>query len=383
MEDYDRGADELHGTGGPIHVDTTWEPTELHRAFERAAAEIGIPRTDDCNGERQEGFSYVQSTVVDVRRQSTTAAYLAPVREHPSLTVLLRSHAQRLLFDGERCVGVEYEQDGVRGHAIARREVVVAAGAIESPRLLMLSGIGPAGHLREHGIEVAVDLPGVGENLHDHVLSPVIFAAEREIELPPPERWAAESHLFWHSRPGLPVPDLQPIHFSVPAYEPWMEGPPNGFTLLGGLVRPASRGRIRLRSADPAGELEIDPRVLSVDADVAALAAAVELCRRMGATRTLAEWGARELYPGPEVTTDDALRDYLRRTVISYHHQVGTCRMGIDAGAVVDPRLRVHGTDGLRVADASVMPSVTTGNTNAATTMIGERAAAFIAADAS
>jgi choline dehydrogenase len=382
MEDYDRGASERHGSGGPIHIDTSWEPSALHRAFERAAAEIGIQRNDDCNGERQEGFSYMQSTVVDGRRRSTTAAYLGPVREHPALTVLLRAHAHRLLFEGARCVGVEFEQDGTLRRARAAHEVVVAAGTIESPRLLMLSGIGPADHLRGLGITVAVDLPGVGENLHDHVLSPVIFSAERAIELPPPSRWAAESQLFWHSRPGLPVPDIQPIHFSVPAYEPWMEGPPNGFTLLGGLVRPASRGRIRLRSADPGDELEIDPRVLSVEADVAALQAAVELCRRMGATEALAEWGACELYPGAEVTTDTDLRDYMRRTVISYHHQVGTCRMGIDAGAVVDPRLRVYGVDGLRVADASVMPAVTTGNTNAATTMIGERAAAFITAAA-
>ena len=300
---------------------------------------------------------------------------------NPNLTVELNAHAVRLILEGERCVGVEFDAAGERRSARAELEVIVAAGAIESPRLLMLSGIGPAEHLRSHGIDVALDLPGVGENLHDHFLAPIIFSAEREIGPPPPDCWAAESHLFWRSRPGLVAPDIQPIHFSVPAYEPWMSGPANGFTLLGGIIRPASRGSIRLTSADPRAELAIDPRALSCEADMEALVASATLCREMGATAALAEWGARELYPGPEVTTDAALRDYLRRTVITYHHQVGTCRMGIDEGAVVDPQLRVRGIAGLRVADASVMPAVTSGNTNAATLLIGERVAGFIAAD--
>jgi choline dehydrogenase len=167
----------------------------------------------------------------------------------------------------------------------------------------------------------------------------------------------------------------------VPLYEPWMSGPANGFTLLGGMIRPASRGRLRLTSSDPLAELDIDPRILSCEADREALEAAVALCREMGAAPALTEWGARELYPGPSVTTAAELRDYIRRTAITYHHQVGTCRMGVDGRAVVDPQLRVHGIAALRVADASVMPAVTTGNTNAASIMIGERAAAFIAAE--
>jgi choline dehydrogenase len=301
------------------------------------------------------------------------------VLARPGITLLLRAHALRLLLDGTRCVGVEFEHEGAVRRARAEHEVVVAAGTLESPRLLMLSGIGPADELRALGIDVVADLPGVGQNLHDHVLSPVICSAERSIDPPAPGLWAAESHLFWRSRPGLLVPDIQPIFFGAPFYEPWMSGPPNGFSMLGGVIRPASRGRLRLRSADPRAELDIDPRILSCEADVTALAAAVELCRAMGASPALAEWGASELYPGPAVTSGPDLRDYLRRTAISYHHQVGTCRMGIDAGAVVDPRLRVRGFDGLRVADASIMPAVTTGNTNAAAIMIGERVAAFIA----
>ncbi len=378
MEDFDRGPSELHGVGGPLHIHTRWEPSPIHRAFEQAAAQNGIPRNDDYNGERQDGFSYVQLAVAGNRRQSTAVAYLRPVRAEPNLTVLVRAHARRLLLDGTRCVGVEFEHEGAARIAHAEHEVVVAAGTIESPRLLMLSGIGPADELRALDIDVAANLPGVGENLHDHVLSPVIFSAEPTIDPPAPGLWAAESHLFARSRPALVVPDIQPIFFGVPLYEPWMSGPPNGFSMLGGVIRPASRGRLRLRSADPHAELEIDPRVLSCEADITALTTAVELCRAMGVSPALTEWRPRELYPGPSVSGGDELRDYLRRTAISYHHQVGTCRMGIDDGAVVDPRLRVHGFSGLRVADASIMPAVTTGNTNAASIMIGERVAAFI-----
>jgi choline dehydrogenase len=381
IEDFDRGASELHGVGGPLHIRTRWDPSPLAQAFEAAAAHCGIPRNDDCNGERLDGFSYVQLTVAGGRRQSTAVAYLGSVRKDPNLTLVLRARADRLTLEGTRCVGVEFVADGVRGSARADVEVIVAAGTIESPRLLMLSGIGPAEQLRALGIDVRLDLPGVGENLHDHLVSPVIFAAERAIDPPAPGVPTSESHLFWRSREGLVVPDIQPINFSVPLYEPWMSGPQNGFTLYGGMIRPASRGRLRLTSADPSAELDIDPRILSCEVDLEALAAAVRLCREMGGAPALAPWDARELYPGPSVTTPAELREYVRRTAITYHHQVGTCRMGVDEGAVVDPRLRVHGIAGLRVADASVMPAVTTGNTNAASIMIGERVAAFVAAE--
>jgi choline dehydrogenase-like flavoprotein len=382
MEDYDMGPSEVHGTGGPMAISTTWEPSEIAQAFRAAAAECGIPFNEDCNDGVLDGFSYAQLTVRDGRRHSSAAAYLGPVRDEARLTLMLRAHAQRLLLEGNRCVGVEFVCDGELHTARAAVEVVLAAGTIESPRLLMLSGIGPQEHLRALGIEVALDLPGVGENLHDHILSPVICSAEREIGAPPRGCWSAESHLFWHSRAGLPAPDIQPIHFSLPAYsEPHMSGPANGFSMLGGLIRPASRGRVRLRSADSRAELAIDPRILTCDADLQALEAAVELCREMAHAPALARWGPAELYPGPAVRTGAELRDYIRASAISYHHQVGTCRMGIDEGAVVDPTLRVHGLERLRVADASVMPAVTSGNTNAATLLIGERAAAFIASD--
>jgi len=226
------------------------------------------------------------------------------------------------------------------------------------------------------------DVPGVGANLHDHLLSPVIFAAEREVGPPSPGLPACQTHLFARSRPGLTAPDLQPIHFMVPMYEPWMEGPENGFTMLGGMIRPVSRGSIRLSGPSPEDPLLIDPNVLACEADLDGLVAAIDLVRRIGASDALAAWGARELYPGPAAATDDDVRQYARDTAITYHHQVGTCKMGTDEAAVVDPLLRVRGVEGLRVADASVMPTVTTGNTNAPSIMIGERVAEFEAGQA-
>jgi choline dehydrogenase len=256
--------------------------------------------------------------------------------------------------------------------------VILSCGTIESPPLLLRSGIGPADHLREIGIDVAVDLPGVGRNLHDHLLSPVIFSAEREIGPPTPGLFAAQSHLWARSRPDLPGPDIQPIHFMVPLYEEWMEGPENAFSLMAGMIRPESRGSIRLTGPELDDEIVIDPQILSVPADLESLAASVVLCRRMGAAPALEEWGANELYPGPDVSSEEGIRDWIRRTAITYHHQVGTCKMGVDDEAVVDPRLSVHGVEGLRVADASIMPVVTSRNTNAPSVLIGERAAEFV-----
>jgi choline dehydrogenase len=242
----------------------------------------------------------------------------------------------------------------------------------------MLSGIGPAEHLREIGIDVLVDLRGVGGNLHDHLLSPLIFTTERPIEPPAPGLPFGQSHLFWRSRPGLVAPDVQPIHFSVPLYEDWMEGPDEAFSLMAGMIRPASRGTIRLSGASLDDELLIDPQTLACESDLRTLEEAVLLCREIGAAPALRAWGAKELYPGLGVASRTELRDWVRSTAITYHHQVGTCKMGVDADAVVDPELRVYGIDGLRVADASIMPAVPSGNTNAPSIMIGERASDFV-----
>jgi choline dehydrogenase len=323
----------------------------------------------------------MQYSIEDGVRHSTAAAYLRPVEHHASLELITGAVARRLLLDGTRCVGVEWSERNRIERARAEL-VVVCGGTIGSAQLLLLSGIGPADHLRSLGIEVAADLPGVGENLHDHLLSPVIFSAEREVGPPSPGLPACQTHLFWRSRSGLPVPDIQPIHFMVPMYEPWMEGPENGFTLLGGMVRPLSRGSLRLTGPAPEDPVALDPGTLACEADLESLVAAVELCRRIGAADALREWGATERYPGPSVENPEDVRAYVRETAITYHHQVGTCKMGNDTAAVVDPRLRVHGIEGLRVADASIMPMVTTGNTNAPSIMIGERAAEFLLADA-
>jgi choline dehydrogenase len=372
IERRDGGAQE-----GIVTLTTEFEPDAIHQAIVAAAQECGVPLNPDYNGERQDGVSYMQYSIKDGLRHSTAVAYLKDVADHPGLRVRLRANARRLLFDGTRCVGVEWASDGQveRRHAA---EVIVAGGTIGSPQLLMLSGVGPAEHLAEHGIPVVADLPGVGANLHDHLLSPVIFSAEREVGPPSPGLPACQSHLFWRSRPGLVVPDIQPIHFMVAMYEPWMEGPENGFTLMGGMVRPASRGTIRLSGPAPEDPLLIDPNILACESDLESLVAAVALVRRMGATDALQAWGATERYPGPKVLDADDVRAYVRDTAITYHHQAGTCKMGVDEAAVVDPLLRVHGVEGLRVADASIMPAVTTGNTNAPSIMIGERVADFV-----
>ena len=351
---------------------TAFEPDPIHVALVEAARECGVPLNGNYNGDAQDGVSFMQFTIRDGVRHSTAAAFIRPAEANPNLEVVTGAHARRLLFDGTRCVGVEWSSGSARAD-----QIVVSGGTIGSAQLLLLSGVGPADQLRSVGVDVVVDLPGVGENLHDHLLSPVVFSAKREIGPPSPGLPACQTHLFWRSRPGLPVPDIQPIHFMVPMYEDWMSGPENGFTLLGGIVRPSSRGTLRLTGPSTDDPVALDPNVLACEGDFDSLVAAVELCRRIGAADALHDWDVTEEYPGSR-----DVRDYIRQTAITYHHQVGTCKLGTDPLAVVDPRLRVHGVEGLRVADASVMPMVTTGNTNAPSIMIGDRAATFILADA-
>jgi choline dehydrogenase len=380
IEDYDGVATELRGTGGPLTVAGDYPRAPIHEAIVAAAQEAGVPLNPDYNGDELDGVSWMQLTIRDRRRLTTAGAYLEPLADDPRLTVRTDAPVERLLLEDGRCVGVRVAgPDGPED--LRADEVVLSAGAIGSPLILLRSGIGPAGHLAEVGVETVVDLPGVGENLHDHFLSPVILGAERTIEPPVVGGTPAQTHLFWRSREGLPAPDVQPIFFAVPMYEEWMEGPANGFSLMAGIVRPESRGRLRLGGPGLDDEPLIDLGTLEAEADVNALVAAVELCRRIAGQDALRAWGTTELYPGPDVADRDALRDYVRRTVITYHHQVGTCRMGTDDGAVVDPRLRVRGVAGLRVADASIMPVVPSGNTNAPAVMIGERGATFLLED--
>ena len=373
-EDFDAGESEFHGSGGPMRVTTLYEPHPLIAGMVAASQEAGIPFNADHNGATLDGVGYTQLITRDGRRETAATSFLAPVMENENLTVYTHANVRRLRFSGRRCSGVDVALDGDAQVIEASVEVVVCAGAIGSPKLLMLSGIGPAGELGRLGIDSVADLPGVGANLHDHLLSPVIFSSPKPIPPALPGLSQLHGHLFWRSRPGLVVPDTQPLCFHMPLYREAGEGPPEAYTILGGLIRPDSRGALRLRSANPDDPLSLDPRCLTCDSDLEALTASVELSRDIGREPGLNEWTREELFPGPGVRTHDELREYVRQTAASYHHQVGTCKMGSDADAVVDPELRVVGVEGLRVADASVMPFISSGNTHAPTTMIGEKA---------
>ncbi|WP_026421953.1 GMC family oxidoreductase [Actinokineospora inagensis] len=355
---------------------TSNEPLHpIQQSMLDAAAQIGIDFNPNYNGDTLDGISIEHITARDGRRVNTWIAYGEPILDNPAFTVHTGALVHRLLFTGTTATGVQVEIDGTRTDLHAD-QVILCAGAIASPLILLRSGIGPADDLRALGIDVVADIPGVGANLHDHLLSPVIYATDkREVEPPRPGRSVTQTHLFWRSRPDLPVPDTQPIHFSIPMYEPWMTGPATGFTLMAGMITPRSRGSIRLTGPNPTDAPLIDLAALEHPDDFASLVASVNQCRRLGAAPALAEeWGAREIYPAP--TTN--IEDYVRRTAITYHHQVGTCRMGTDNDAVVTPDLTVHGLTALRVADASIMPTVPTGNTNAPAVLIGEQAATFL-----
>lgn len=389
----DPAAAALRGIGGPLDVTDDFPLEPIQAAIIDAAVQSGLPLNPDYNGESLDGVSQQQITVRDGQRLHSYKAYVEPVAGSELLTVSTGSHVHRLLLtdavEGEapRVIGVEYERDGEL-HALYADEVVLAAGALDSPRVLLRSGIGPAEELGAHGIPSLVDLPGVGKNLHDHLLAPVIFETERPIDPPHSGASITQSHLFWKSLPELDVPDTQPIHFSVPMYQDGMAGPDSAFSLMAGIVTPKSRGAVTLSGPAPHDPLLIDLAALEDEDDVRSLVASVRQCRQIGREQALAgDWGATELYPaseigGADVDDEEALREYVRARAVTYHHQVGTCAMGVsaEAGAVVTPRLRVHGVDGLRVADASIMPRVTTGNTNAPAVLIGEQAARFILA---
>lgn len=379
-----------HGTGGLLDVTNDYELSPIQQSIIDAAVEEGLPHNTDYNGASIEGISQQQITVRDGVRLNTYMAYLKPVLDR--VRVEVGCHVHELLFaetaagERPRVIGVRYEQGGAL-HEVTADEVILAAGAIDSPRVLLRSGIGPADELGAVGIESVHDLPGVGKNLHDHYLVPVIFDTETPIDPPREGVSVTQTHLFWKSREDLDRPDTQPINFSVPMYGEFLEPKgDNGFSLMAGLVTPQSRGSITLSGPAPSDPLQLDPAALSHEDDVASIVASVRQCRRIGRQPALAAspadggWGATEIYPGPEVGDGEDLVDYVRNTLATYHHQVGTCKMGVDAEAVVSPRLNVHGVDGLRVADASVMPRVTTGNTNAPAVLIGELAARFILA---
>ena len=353
-------------------------PNPTSQAFIDACVELGHPRLESFNDGDMNGTAWHRINVKDGRRFSTKEAYLDPARGRSNLTLEFGAQAGKLLFDGDRCTGVDYLQGSRHHRAHARREVIVCGGALESPHLLLLSGIGPEAQLREHGVDVVADLPGVGENFHNHVLTGVIRECTQEV--PPPNQNLSEAALFLQSRGGSgnDGPDLQIAFVHVPFDIIVGQGHPNSVSILPGLVQPASRGWIRLASPEPGEKPAVNPNYLGDPSDRDRLVEGVELARSIFATDAFSEWVGDELMPGPEVSD---LAGFVKAKADSYHHQAGSCRMGTDDEAVVDPQLRVRGIQGLRVADASVMPAVPSGNCHAGIVMIAERCADMLKAE--
>ena len=362
----------LRGNDGPMVIGSQFEPNPLSRAWFQAALEAGYPSCDDGNGAVSEGVSWTEMNIVDGRRQSAADAYLRPVLDRPNLTVITDAQVNRLLLDGPRCRGAEYTVDDVAHRAEVEREVVLCAGAVGSPQLLMLSGIGPAADLRSLGIEVLLDLPGVGQNLHDHPMCWITYAAADT--LPSPN---GIPHVLLRSTPDA-EPDLQ-IGFAAAVFGPrWTVRPASGYSVTFSLMSPSSRGSVRLSGPELTDPLLIDPAYFVDEHDLDRMVVGLRRAREIGEADALKHWRGTELEPGPHAHDDAACRAYIRRSVGTYFHPVGTCRIGTDECAVVDPLLRVRGIDGLRIADASVMPTIVSANPNSTVLGIAERAASLI-----
>ncbi|MBI0538418.1 GMC family oxidoreductase [Roseomonas sp. KE2513] len=370
---------QYRGTGGPVWVQPAADPSPIAAAMLDAAGEIGIPTFPHPNGRMMEstgGAAISDMLVRDGRRQSLFRAYVRPWLDRPNLTVLTGALVRRVLFDGHRATGVEFLRDGQVTTVEADTEVVLSLGAIQTPKVLMHSGIGDGEELRRVGIPLLQHLPGVGRNFQDHVS----FGCTWEyIEPIAPRNSGSEATLYWKSRPELDAPDLLfcQVEFPVPSDRTAARGvPAHGWTMFAGLAQPASRGRLRLRSADPAAPPLIDANFLSDPADMATARACIELCRALGNAPAFRPFVRGEAMPGE--LRGEALDLYIRDAAVTYWHQSGTAKMGQDAISVVDGTLKVYGVERLRVADGSIMPRVTTGNTQAPCAIIGERAAAMI-----
>lgn len=380
IEDWQGPASPLRGRGGPIYVTPPIDPNPLATAFIEGGRSVGLPVLDDINGPDMLGVGYFNFTVKDGKRFSVVDGYLRPALGRPNLTVVTHAETDRVLLSGSRCTGVQYRHAGQIKTAHATREVILSAGVIGSPRILLLSGIGPENDLKALGIPVVQDLKGVGRNLQDHpLLAGLVY--ECQGSLPPVRNNAAESTLWWKSDSRLIGPDIQPVFIEFPLASPELASRlPHDqcYTISPSVVRPASRGTVKLTSADPTAVPVIDVNFLSRDADIQAMLAAVELCRNIGASDAFAAFRAREIMPGPLSRSE--MIDFIRNSVSTYFHPTSTCKMGTSPMCVVDPQLRVYGIDGLRIADASIMPNVTSGNTNAPSVMIGEKAAELLTA---
>ncbi|MEU3855358.1 GMC family oxidoreductase N-terminal domain-containing protein [Streptomyces sp. NPDC029554] len=378
MEHVPGNEPDYRGRGGPITPSVVSDPNPLSQIFLDAAAELKYPTTQDFNGSVQEGAGWHELLIAGGKRLSAAAAYLHPASARPNLTIITRARARRLLFKASRCIGVEYMREGALNRVAAEAEVIVCAGAVGSPKLLLASGVGPAEHLREVGVEVVNDLPGVGQNLHDHPLLGFVVEASREI--PPGTANHAEVSMLWRSDPGIPGPDMQTILIHFPFHLPGFHSPANSYT-IGISIVPRSRGWIKLSSSDPDAPPVINPNYLDDYSDVQRLVLGVERARELNAARAFYGWRKREILPGRSARKDTELRRYVARATGTYCHPVGTCKMGVDGMSVVNPYLQVHGMTGLRVVDASVMPTIVSANINAATLMIGEKASSLIRGD--
>ncbi|BCM94228.1 putative GMC-type oxidoreductase [Abditibacteriota bacterium] len=378
VEDFTGKLSPVHGEGGPVCVQPNPDPDSRSDAFLNGAVELGYDGPDwDYNGERQEnGAGVLQFSITrDNKRASSAQAYLDPASGRTNLTVITGAHVFRLDTEGSRVTGVSYSKDGQTHQVHVEREVVVCGGAFLSPKLLMLSGIGPAKHLSEVGIEVKADLPGVGQNLQDHLQLPVVYAGAAERPLP---TLLTGNTMFVNTRTDRPdaPPDLQ-LNFTpaVPKpLAPVLNIPVPVGIFLPILIQPDSTGTLTLRSSDPNDAPRVHPNYLSEAADVQTFVKAIDLIRDIAGTKAMSEAYVAEVVPGREAD----LEGFIRSQVTTIWHPAGTCRIGQDEQAVVDPQLRVRGFDNLRVADASVMPTVTSGNTQAACFVIGERAADLI-----
>ena len=389
-----------HGKGGLMNVRNADSYNPLVDMMCEAAASMQMPLTSDFNGAQQEGFGRRQSTHLNGRRVSTATAFLRPARDRKNLTVITNGLADRLTFTGRRATGVRL-QVGTQTRVLnARREVIVCAGTVASPLILMRSGVGPGAELRRYGIDVVHDLPGVGRNLQDHIacvvqhLSPTTIPYGISWRTVPWGAWNVLQYVlfrrgilannlfhaggFVRTQPTLDRPDIQYILMPAHRVPEGQTGLGHGYGLVTVLLRPKSRGEVLLSDADPACAPRIEARFLSEPDDLELLLRGVKLSRRLLAAPAWDQVRGPEFRPGADVQSDDALRDYIRKTCGTVFHPVGTCRMGRDADAVVDPELRVQGVEGLRVVDASIMPTLIGGNTNAPTIMIAEKAADMI-----
>jgi len=404
----DAAAAAWHGQGGPLNVAALRDPNPMSQIFLEAARQAGYERNDDFNGARQDGVGFFKVYQKDGQRCSNARAYLRPAEGRRNLTVITHAQATRVLFDDGRAGGVCYRYGGREHQVEAKREVILCAGAIGSPQLLLLSGVGPRAQLESFGIALQKDLPGVGQNLQDHLDAYVVMRARTRlgVSFHPTSLWrtivavfrylfqrrgeltsnVAEAGGFTRSSAAEPVPDLQfhfvPIVNTQHGQKLWPLVKYYGYSILGCDLRPLARGEVRLQSADPLAPPAIDPRHCEHARDLDKLVTGLKKAREIFAQPAFAPHNLLELEPGPSVQSDAEIRDWLRQHAETLYHPVGTCKMGSDALAVVDARLRVHGLTGLRVVDASIMPTLIGGNTNAPSTMIGEQGARMVLEDA-